>query len=39
MTLNPNQSVTLQVQFKPTAAGAVAGQLTINSSSSTVVNL
>ena len=35
VTLNPNQSATLQVQFKPTAAGAVAGQLTISSSSST----
>jgi fibronectin type 3 domain-containing protein len=29
--LNPNQSTTLQVQFKPTAAGAVTGNLTISS--------
>jgi hypothetical protein len=35
VTLNPNQSVTLNVQFDPTAAGAVTGQLTINSNSST----
>ena len=43
VTLNPNQSVTLQVQFDPGAAGAAAGQLTINSNSSggatTVVQL
>ena len=42
-TLNPNQSVTLNVQFDPTAAGAATGQLTIQSNSSTngtaVVNL
>jgi centrosomal CEP192-like protein len=31
VTLNPNQSTTLQVQFKPTAAGAVTGNLTISS--------
>jgi hypothetical protein len=35
VTLNPNQSVTLQVQFNPTAAGAVTGQLTITSNSTT----
>jgi hypothetical protein len=43
ITLNPNQSVTINVQFDPTAAGAVMGQLTIQSNSSTnspaVVNL
>jgi hypothetical protein len=33
VTLNPNQSATLQVQFKPTAAGAVTGSLTITSNS------
>jgi len=33
MTLNPTQSVTLQVQFSPTAAGSTSGQLTINSDS------
>ncbi len=32
--LNPGQSVTLQVQFSPTAAGATTGQVTINSNSS-----
>ena len=35
VTLNPNQSVTLQVQFNPTSAGAASGQLTINSDSTT----
>lgn len=35
MTLNPTQSVTLQVQFLPISAGAVVGQLTINSNSVT----
>ena len=35
VTLNPTQSVTLNVQFDPTAAGAVTGQLTIQSNSST----
>jgi hypothetical protein len=35
VTLNPTQSVTLNVQFDPTATGAVTGQLTINSNSST----
>ena len=43
VTLNPTQSVTLNVQFDPTAAGAATGQLTIQSNSSTnstaVVNL
>ena len=42
-TLNPNQAITLNVQFDPTAAGAATGQLTIQSNSSTnttaVVNL
>jgi hypothetical protein len=33
VTLNPNQSTTLQVQFKPTAAGSVTGSLTITSNS------
>jgi hypothetical protein len=31
VTLNPNQTVVLQVQFSPTSAGAAAGQLTITS--------
>jgi hypothetical protein len=35
VTLNPSQSVTLQVKFNPTAAGGVSGQLTISSNSST----
>ena len=35
VTLNPSQSVTLQVKFNPTAAGGATGQLTINSNSST----
>ena len=35
MTLNPTQAVTLQVQFDPTAAGAVSGQITISSNSTT----
>ena len=42
-TLNPNQAMTLNVQFDPTATGAATGQLTIQSNSSTngiaVVNL
>jgi fibronectin type 3 domain-containing protein len=33
-TLNPGQAVTLSVQFDPTNAGAVTGQLTITSNSS-----
>ncbi|HXP07830.1 MAG TPA: choice-of-anchor D domain-containing protein, partial [Acidobacteriaceae bacterium] len=35
VTLNPNQSVTLNVQFDPTVAGAATGQLTITSTSTT----
>ena len=35
VTLNPTQSVTLNVQFDPTTAGAATGQLTIQSNSST----
>ena len=35
VTLNPSQSLTLQVQFAPTTAGALTGQLTINSTSTT----
>ena len=35
VTLNPNQSATLTVQFDPTVAGAVTGQLTISSNSTT----
>ena len=34
-TLNPGQSVVLNLQFDPTTAGAAAGQLAINSNSST----
>ena len=34
-TLNPTQSLTLQVQFLPTTTGAASGQLTITSNSST----
>jgi hypothetical protein len=34
-TLNPKQTLALQVQFKPTATGAVTGKLTINSNSAT----
>ena len=34
-TLNPTQSLTLQVQFLPTTTGAASGQLTIASNSST----
>jgi hypothetical protein len=33
ITLNPNQSATLSVQFNPTTAGAAAGSLTIASNS------
>jgi hypothetical protein len=32
-TLNPQQSLTLQVQFKPTTAGAASGTITIGSNS------
>lgn len=35
VTLNPGQSAVVNIQFDPTVAGAVAGQLTINSNSST----
>jgi Abnormal spindle-like microcephaly-assoc'd, ASPM-SPD-2-Hydin len=35
VTLNPNLAVTLEIQFDPTAAGAVTGQLTIQSNSTT----
>jgi hypothetical protein len=33
VTLNPNQSTTLQVQFKPAATGSATGSLTISSNS------
>jgi hypothetical protein len=43
LTLNPNQMATLSIEFDPTSAGAVTGQLTITSNSSggssTVVSL
>jgi len=43
LTLNPNETATLSVQFDPTIAGAVAGQLTVTSDSSsgtsTVISL
>ena len=35
MTLNPNQTVTLNVQFDPTAAGTASGSLTLSSNSTT----
>ena len=35
LTLNPNQTATLSVEFDPTAAGAVSGQITLTSNSST----
>ncbi len=35
VTLNPHQSLTLQVQFDPTATGTASGQLTISSNSTT----
>jgi fibronectin type 3 domain-containing protein len=35
MTLNPNQSVTVTMQFDPNAAGAATGQLTVSSNSTT----
>jgi hypothetical protein len=35
VTLNPGQTLNLNVQFAPTAAGSATGQLTINSNSST----
>ena len=34
-TLNPNQSLTLEVEFDPTTSGSASGQLTISSNSST----
>src|SRR3984885_9016561 len=34
-TLNPNQTLALQVQFEPTATGAASGQITISSNSTT----
>jgi hypothetical protein len=33
VTLNPNQTLALQLQFDPTAAGAETGQLTISTNS------
>jgi hypothetical protein len=33
VTLNPTQTLTLQLQFKPTTAGALTGQITISSNS------
>ena len=33
--LNPNQTLALQVQFKPTATGAVTGKLTVSNNSTT----
>ncbi len=35
VTLNPTQSVTLNVQFDPATAGAATGQLTVQSNSTT----
>jgi fibronectin type 3 domain-containing protein len=35
MTLNPNQTATLSIEFDPTTAGSASGQLTIKSNSST----
>ncbi len=35
LTLNPNQTATLSVEFDPTATGAVSGQITLTSNSST----
>jgi hypothetical protein len=35
VNLNPTQSLTLQVQFKPATVGALTGQLTISSNSTT----
>jgi fibronectin type 3 domain-containing protein len=39
VTLNPGLAVTLEVQFDPIASGAAAGQLTIQSNSSTNATL
>jgi fibronectin type 3 domain-containing protein len=33
VTLNPTQTLTLQLQFEPTTAGALTGQITISSNS------
>jgi hypothetical protein len=33
VTLNPTQTLTLQLQFKPTTTGALTGQLTVSSNS------
>jgi hypothetical protein len=33
VTLNPTQTLTLQLQFKPTTTGSLTGQITINSNS------
>jgi fibronectin type 3 domain-containing protein len=35
LTLNPNQTATINIVFDPTAAGAMTGQLTLVSNSST----
>jgi Abnormal spindle-like microcephaly-assoc'd, ASPM-SPD-2-Hydin len=35
VTLNPTQSLTLQIQFDPAAAGAASGQISISSNSTT----
>jgi fibronectin type 3 domain-containing protein len=35
VTLNPTQTLTLQLQFDPTTAGTLTGQLTISSNSTT----
>ncbi len=35
LTLNPNQTATLSVEFDPTATGAVSGQIILTSNSST----
>jgi len=35
MTLNPNQTATLDIQFDPTSAGSASGAVTISSNSST----
>jgi fibronectin type 3 domain-containing protein len=35
VTINPNQSLTLNLQFDPTATGAATGKLTVTSNSTT----
>jgi hypothetical protein len=35
ITLNPTQALTLRLQFSPTTAGTLTGQITINSNSTT----